>query len=276
MGSDGWPARRAVLTGLGALGTGMLAPWDGRARAEDKPRPVQTQRIAPSALGTGTESARLYEEDPANPSGRMFYGTVAWSTGREKVADITAANATELVLRAKVVMPNHGMGLQLTLRRNDDKSLPASHVVDVKFELAAGFQHGGIQNVPGMLVKDGESQRGMPLAGLAVKVTNGYFLIGLSGVEKESQRNITLLKEKPWFDIPIVYTDGRRAILAIEKGRSGERAFGQAFAAWGSPAPGSATPDRKGSPAVGKGDRVPPSPAAPPDSIKTPLEDSEP
>src|SRR5262249_57331108 len=94
--------------------------------------------------------------------------------------------------------------------------------------------------------------------------------------EKESQRNITLLKEKPWFDIPIVYTDGRRAILAIEKGRSGERAFGQAFAAWGSPAPGSATPDRKGSPAVGKGDRVPPSPAAPPDSIKTPLEDSEP
>ena len=35
------------------------------------------------------------------------------------------------------------------------------------------------------------------------------------------------------FDIPIVYGNGRRAILAIEKGTPGERAFADAFAAWG-------------------------------------------
>ena len=32
------------------------------------------------------------------------------------------------------------------------------------------------------------------------------------------QRNIQLLKERGWFDIPIVYNNGRRAILSIEKG----------------------------------------------------------
>ena len=57
----------------------------------------------------------------------------------------------------------------------------------------------------------------MPLAGLAVKVTNGYFLIGLSAVEADQQRNMQLLKERDWFDIPIVYTSGKRAILAMEK-----------------------------------------------------------
>ena len=47
------------------------------------------------------------------------------------------------------------------------------------------------------------------------------------------QRNLQLLKERSWFDIPLVYNNGRRAILAIEKGTPGERAFKEAFAAWG-------------------------------------------
>ena len=65
----------------------------------------------------------------------------------------------------------------------------------------------------------------MPLAGLAVKVTNGYFLIGLSAAEVDVQRNIEMLKQRDWLDIPIVYTSGKRAILAIEKGTPGQRAF---------------------------------------------------
>jgi hypothetical protein len=136
------------------------------------------------------------------------------------------------VVRAKVVMPDDGLSLQLALRRNEDRSLPASHTVALQFRLTAGFQHDGIQTVPGLLMKDNESERGVPLAGVAVKVTTDYFLIGLSGVESESRRNITLLKEKRWFDVPIVYGDRRRAILVMEKGRDGERAFGDAFAAW--------------------------------------------
>jgi hypothetical protein len=68
---------------------------------------------------------------------------------------------------------------------------------------------------------------------MAVKVTNGYFLIGLSAVDADKERNIQLLKERAWFDIMLVYNNNRRAILAIEKGNPGEQAFKQAFAAWG-------------------------------------------
>jgi hypothetical protein len=44
---------------------------------------------------------------------------------------------------------------------------------------------------------------------------------------------VQLLKERPWFDIPIIYDNGRRAILTVEKGTLGERTFKEAFAAWG-------------------------------------------
>ena len=76
-----------------------------------------------------------------------------------------------------------------------------------------------IANVPGILMKQDEQARGTPLAGLAVKVTNGFFLIGLSADDSDVQRNVQLLK-------------GSRAILAMEKGPAGDRAFGEAFAAW--------------------------------------------
>jgi hypothetical protein len=83
-------------------------------------------------------------------------------------------------------------------------------------------------------MKEAEQTRGVPLAGQSVKVTTGYFLIGLLAVESDLQRNFQLLKERAWLDIPIVYSDGRRAILAIEKGPTGERAFAEAFEKWDS------------------------------------------
>jgi hypothetical protein len=120
-----------------------------------------------------------------------------------------------------------------SLRRNTDKALPASHTIEILFTLPADFPEGGIANVPGVLMKQGEQTRGVPLAGLAVKVTNGFFLIGLSAVDVDLQRNVQMLKERSWFDIPVVYNNGKRAILAMEKGTPGERVFEEAFRAWG-------------------------------------------
>jgi hypothetical protein len=41
-----------------------------------------------------------------------------------------------------------------------------------------------------------------------------------------------LPRERGWFDIPVVYSNNRRAILAMEKGTPGERAFADAFKTW--------------------------------------------
>ncbi len=141
--------------------------------------------------------------------------------------------APEIAIRADVEIPERHMHMTWSLRRNTDKALPASHTIEIMFTLPADFSEGGINNIPGVLMKSDEQARGVPLAGLAVKVTNGYFLIGLSATEVDMQRNIDLLKARDWFDIPLVYISGKRAILAMEKGVAGARVFEEAFRAWG-------------------------------------------
>jgi hypothetical protein len=97
---------------------------------------------------------------------------------------------------------------------------------------SSNFPGGGIANIPGVLLKDSENTRGVPLAGLAVKITDNAFLIGLSEVAADMQRNLQLLKDRAWFDIPFVYNNGTRAIMALEKGQAGSQAFSDAFTAW--------------------------------------------
>ncbi len=172
----------------------------------------------------------LYEEDPNDPAGKRYVGSAVWRT---EAVPPAPGQPPDLAIRADIEIPEQKISARWSLRRNDDKALPASHTVEVMFTLPPDFPHGGITNIPGVLMKQSESTRGVPLAGLAIKVTNNFFLIGLSSVDADRARNIQLLKERAWFDIPVVYNDGRRAIIAIEKGTPGERAFARAFEAWG-------------------------------------------
>ena len=171
----------------------------------------------------------LYEEDPNDQQGRRYVGSAIWRT---ETVSPGPGLAPELAVRADVEIPERRMTVTWSLRRNTDKALPASHTIEIMFNLPADFPGGGIANVPGILMKQTEQARGTPLAGLAVKVTNGSFLIGLSAVDTDMQSNLRLLKDRPWFDIPIVYTNGGRAILAMEKGPPGDRAFAEALAVW--------------------------------------------
>jgi hypothetical protein len=219
----GMPANRAAdnaAPGEGAKGTKIT----DRVGA----LPTATQSTADSALVA--QKVVLYEEDQNDPAGKRFVGSAVWHTDQVAPAP---GKPPEVTVRADIEIPEQRLGLRWSLRRNDDKALPASHTVEIMFSVPADFLHGSISNIPGVLMKQGESTRGVPLAGLAVKVTNNFFLIGLSSVEADMQRNIQLLKERSWFDIPVVYGDGKRAIIAIEKGTPGDRAFSDAFAAWG-------------------------------------------
>jgi hypothetical protein len=188
------------------------------------PAPAPNQ--APPAVA---QRVVLYEEDPNDPQGRRFVGSAIWRT---ETVSPGAGMAPELAVRADIEIPERHMTVTWSLRRNTDKALPASHTIEIMFNLPADFPGGGISNVPGILMKQAEQARGTPLAGLAVKVTNGYFLIGLSAADTDRDRNLQLLKDQDWFDVPIVYTNGGRAILAVEKGPPGEKAFADAFAAW--------------------------------------------
>jgi hypothetical protein len=220
-------------------GPAKQAPKDAQPTQPKIPdrvgQPPADTAQAPTSRDTGPVAAVaqrvvLYEEDPADPQGKRYVGSAIWRT--ETVTPAPGA-APDLAVRADLEIPERRITMTFSLRRNSDQALPASHTIEVTFNLPADFPFGGISNVPGILMKQAEQTRGAPLAGLAVKVTSGFFLVGLSAVEADMQRNLQLLKERAWFDIPIVYNNGRRAILALEKGNPGERAFEEAFKAWG-------------------------------------------
>jgi len=189
-----------------------------------------TSQPANAPAAAVAQKVVLYDEDPSDPQGKRYVGSAVWRT---ETVSPGSGLAPELAIRADVEIPERRMRMTWSLRRNTDRALPASHTIEVLFTLPADFSEGGISNVPGMLMKQNEQARGVPLAGLSVKVTNNYFLIGLSSVAVDKDRNIQLLKERDWFDIPIVYASGKRAILAIEKGVPGTRAFEESFRAWG-------------------------------------------
>ena len=167
----------------------------------------------------------LSEDDPADAQAKRYVGSVIWCT--------ETGQSSDLAVKADLEIPERRVNATMSLRRNADKKLPASHTIEIIFNLPADFPFGGVANVPGIRMKQAEQARGAPLAGLSVKVISGFFLIGLSAIDSDMQRNLEMLKAWPWFDIPVVYNNGRRANLAIEKGTPGERSFAEAFTAWG-------------------------------------------
>jgi hypothetical protein len=237
----GYWQRGALLHMVASLHSSAPAPAPQQQAQQPASTPKIADRIGPSSDGGAPAPANapaaqvaqkvvLYDEDPSDPQGKRYVGSAIWRT---ETVSPGPGLAPELAIRADVEIPERRMRMTWSLRRNTDKALPASHTIEIQFTLPADFPEGGIGNIPGVLLKPTESGRGVPLAGLAVKVTNGYFLVGLSSVEIDLQRNIEMLKQREWIDIPIVYTSGKRAILAIEKGTPGQRAFEEAFRAWG-------------------------------------------
>jgi hypothetical protein len=229
-----WPNMVAIYSMLFA----PAPPVEVAPASQPATKPKIADRIEPGGKPSPQQAAQdatvaqrvvLYEEDPSDPKGKQSVGSAVWRT--EAISPGTG-KPPELAIRADIEIPERKISMTWTLRRDTDPSRSTSHTIEIMFKLPPDFPSGGIFNVPGIWMKQAEQTQGTALAGLAVKVTAGYFLIGLSGAPADKERNIQLLKERPWFDIPIVYTNNRRAILAMEKGTPGERAFTEAFAAW--------------------------------------------
>ncbi|KRQ91009.1 hypothetical protein [Bradyrhizobium valentinum] len=221
----------SAVSGLFKSSTVVEAPKDPAA-PQSRPKipdrvgqPSPGENIAPVA-----QRVVLYDEDPSDPKGKQYVGSVIWRTEPIKAS---GNQKPDFAVRADIEIPDRKFKMTMSFRRNTDTSLPASHTAELTFILPQDFSGGGVGNVPGILMKSNEQARGTPLAGLAVKVTDGFFLVGLSNVDSDRARNLQLLKERSWFDVPLVYVNQRRAIIAIEKGAPGERAFNDAFATWG-------------------------------------------
>lgn len=176
------------------------------------------------------QKAILYEEPIPGSDGARIEGQVIWTYVNEPI--LPGEPATPQI-RATVRIPDRNISLSLSIRNNVDAALPASHIVELAFALPTDFSGRFIETTPGLILKQSEDARGDPLIGAVAKVADNLFWLALSGTEQDTPRNIALLKEREWVDVPIRYGNRRRAILTFEKGTPGQRVFEQAFQAWG-------------------------------------------
>lgn len=177
-----------------------------------------------------SQQAVLFVEDTNTPRGKAYYGLTTWHT--ELVASTSGKAESEKAIVAQVGIPGPRMSASLILRRITDQSISGSHAIEISFKLPPTSPGGGVNNVPGILMKVSQGKPGAPLVGTIEKTKNSSFLVSLSSDDAERQHNLQLLKDREWLDVAIVYNNGRRAILSLEKGRSGDNAFSEAFATW--------------------------------------------
>lgn len=171
----------------------------------------------------------LYEERLGQTSPTAIEGTVAWSSAEESPGGDAKP---EPVVRAQINVPSKGLTALITFRRNADKSLPASHIVELVFSLPENFEGGGIESVQRVAMKRTEQDRGDALIAVPAKITDDFHMIALNDFPEAIAKNTELMRTRSWIDIPITYRNGRRALLTLDKGAAGTEAFDKVMKAW--------------------------------------------
>lgn len=202
-------------------------PADGAdASAEGTTPPDPGPAEAAIAVG---QKAIYYEERTSASAGSADAGSVVWSVVQESPgADLPP----EPAIRGEATVPGKDLQLRMTIKRNADKSLPASHIIELIFLTPDNFAGGGIDNILRFAMKDTEEAAGSPLIGIPAKIADGFFLVALNDSKAEVEANMTLLRRQDWIDVPVIYKSGRRALITMEKGVPGEKVFDEVMKAW--------------------------------------------
>ena len=162
-------------------------------------------------------------------------------TWRLEAAQGTAGNAPGFTIIAQVKVPERPLDLTMSIRRNVDPTLPATHTIELNFDMPADSITGNVTDMVGVMMKPDQEAAGQHLAASRVKVREGFFILGLSALDVDARHNNDLLRNRPWLGIPIRYKNGGRAVAVIEKGETGDRAFTEAFTRWNADAAGART-----------------------------------
>jgi hypothetical protein len=270
LGALGWSQRAVIADLLGGIGDGSTtgeappqtppAPQSGDTasksgdRLPGEPGGDPSVRVVEPGEGTAPQagSDAIADAIEGTPEAGSSDALVAQRAvlyeepldAATAVAGVTAINAVVTwrfvesgangpEIEANLEVPERAMKIRLSIRRNNDSTLPASHLVEAVVDTPADFPGKGVRSIPRLVFKLSEDERGLPLVGAAAKVADGFFWIALSSAQADIQQNLQLMRERLWIDLPIVYQTNQRAILTFEKGTPGDRVFQRAFAAWG-------------------------------------------
>lgn len=188
------------------------------------PKPADASQTAPIAY----RAALLVEAPEEQNKYKTYEGTVIW-----RVENVSGGNGQPpmMAVHADVDVPGDKLKVALTLQKNNDPSLPASHTITIDFLVKPDTPTGGIKQIGVPQLRADNVPSGEPLVGVPVPTIENSFLVGLSRGTAEAT-NLDLLRQRAWVDIPIMLSNNKIAKLTFEKGTTGSRAIDDAVNSW--------------------------------------------
>ncbi len=202
-------------------------PASTQTPAQPATTPTGSQPDAASSQQAAPVKMFLYEERLGQASPTALEGTVTWSV---KTDDQDGRK--EKMIQGDISVPGRKMSAIFTLRKNNDPTLPASHIIELTFSLPKEFEGRGIESVLRISMKDKEQEQGDPLVAVPAKITDYFHMIALNAFADAVKTNLNLLKSRDWMDIPVTYSNGRRALLTLQKGPEGQKVFDEVISSW--------------------------------------------
>ncbi|WP_114389747.1 hypothetical protein [Notoacmeibacter marinus] len=217
-------------------GTSVAPLTVARSDAEQEGQPTdsaaaenpQDDAQAQPAVQVG-QRAIYSEERTANEELRRLQGSVVWSKVQEQPGPDMEV---EPALRADLYIPDTGTSMRMTMRRNGDRSLPASHVIEVIFEPTTQEPGRSVRNILRMMFKESEAAPGNPLNAFPAEIGSNFFLMMLDEGQQARQANLELIRNRDWIDLLVILEAGRRALFTMEKGLPGTDVVNQVLDYW--------------------------------------------
>jgi len=203
-------------------------PTPTQTPAQPTPTPAATSQPSPATSAQATPVKMfLYEERLGQASPTALEGTVTWSV---KPDDQDGQKGK--MIQGDISVPGRKMSAIFALRKNNDPTLPASHIIELTFSLPKEFEGRGIESVLRISMKDKEQEQGDALVAVPAKITDYFHMVALNSFADAVKTNLNLLKSRDWMDIPVTYSNGRRALLTLQKGPDGQKVFDEVISSW--------------------------------------------
>ena len=209
------------------------APQAGQPNAQSAAPATPAQEapsVAPAAPAPPASAGRAAmliasADNPQKPA--VSLGSTVWS-----LIPPAPNQPSTVGVKAEADIPDLKMHATMTLRKNADPTLQATHTIDLKFSFAPGAPISGFKDVGLPQMRKEDSTAAEALTSVKVKISDTYFLIALAKGEADVARNLDLMQTRSWFDFPLLLNDDRIAKVVFQKSAEGQAMLEKAFEAW--------------------------------------------
>jgi len=217
-------------------------PAPASSASEPKADQSAAQGAAPASPAAATQNPPAASAAPAPSAGRAAMLVASADNPQKPVVSLGSTvwslippapgQPGTVAVKAEADIPDLKMHATMTLRKNTDPTLQATHTIDLKFSFADGAPITGFKDVglPQMRMED--STAAEALTSVKVKISDTYFLIALAKGDSDTARNLDLMQTRSWFDFPLLLNDDRIAKVVFQKSPEGQAMLEKAFDAW--------------------------------------------